>query len=234
MGINYTDNAEEHVRRLKKLIEENPNMFSKEIQELLIKEFANFDKEFNYTAEILREVYDELGLIPEDLNVYLAFINLLKEKFDIKDKKIIEVGGGILPRLGKRLCESSSIKNITVYDPELSPIIENTDKLVLVRDKFTEKTDVSGADLIIGLMPCEAILPIIYNATSHNIDFMIWLCEGGVENLHNYDSDDDWTWFVKYCASRSMEATDMGELAEIRLEGYNSPYPVIYNKRMVR
>ena len=52
--------------------------------------------------DILRQVYGELGIMQEGKDMHKAFMKLLEENFDI-DRNIIEVGGGIVPSLGKQL-----------------------------------------------------------------------------------------------------------------------------------
>ena len=183
--------------------------------------------------DLVREVYDELGLLADEDNIYLGFIEMLDDIFDIKDKNIVEVGGGVIPRLGKRIASRQTEGKITVYDPRLSVYERDLERMHLVRDKFTKDTDVKDVDLLIGFMPCEATHLIISSATENDIDFMIALCEGGTHGdvFDYYDSSEEWLDSTIYYAKKRVEVNNMGRVKEKKLLKYRDPYPVIYNSR---
>ena len=183
--------------------------------------------------DLLREVYDKLDLIEDEENIYLGFIDLLDSEFDIKEKEIIEVGGGIFPQLAKKISKYQTKGQIKVYDPRLSYYEDNTSKMTLVREKFTANTKVEDVDLLIGFMPCEATYTIIDSATRNNIDFMIALCEGGPHgDIYDYfETEDEWLHSIMSFASSSVEYNKMGTVEKTYLKKYHNPYPIIYNKR---
>ena len=79
----------------------------------------NIEDTYYSIPNIVLQLYDELGILPDDINSYKAFSELVDEQFNIKDKNIVEIGGGVLPRLGKRLSLMQDRGTVTVYDPNL-------------------------------------------------------------------------------------------------------------------
>ena len=183
--------------------------------------------------DIVRQVYDELGFIKDENNIYVGFIDLLDNIFKIGDKRIIEVGGGVLPRTGKRISLMQNSGRITVYDPLLSIYEKNRNNLILKRELFTNSMSTGDNNLMIGLMPCEAAQIIIESAAKHNLDFMIALCEGGPHGdyFDYFESDNDWLNSIIYYADAMIETSGLGRMKVKTLEQYGDPYPVIYNDR---
>lgn len=184
-----------------------------------------------YITDIVRQVYAEVGLLSEEQNIYNGFISLLEENFAL-DRNIVEVAGGIIPSLAKGIALKQKTGTITVYDPRVMTNISKPDNLVLKRQQFNKNTQIPGANMIIGFMPCDATMDIVDSACKNNVDFMIALCEGGNRPGYEYlEDDEEWIGNVRYNAERGMEGTDMGTLETADLKKYGSPYPVIYNKR---
>lgn len=185
-----------------------------------------------YFTDVVREIYDELGYIPDDQNMYIAFMNLLKEVHGIEGRNILEVGGGTLPRLGHRIHLAQQKGTITVYDPRMGKDIEGDERFVLKREEFTTKTKLGNTDLLIGLMPCKGAEPLIEQAIKHKIDFMLWFCEGGPHGdyFDFYEDDSEWLWSYQYMAERGVEEGKMGKLMVKQMDEY-SRYPIIYNQR---
>ncbi|MBP5678314.1 MAG: NAD(P)-dependent oxidoreductase [Bacilli bacterium] len=189
------------------------------------------DKEV-FFKDSIREVYDELGYIPDDQNMYISFLNLINQQFGLEGKNIVEVGGGTLPRLGRRIHLKQNTGTITVYDPRIGKDIKGEDRFVLKREEFTTKTPVKGVDLLIGLMPCKGAEPLIEQAIKHKIDFMVWLCEGGPHGdyFDYFEDEEEWIGSTIYTATRGIEDQRMGKLVKIKQEEF-SKYPIIYNQR---
>ena len=183
--------------------------------------------------DLVREIYDRLGLLDDKDNMYLGFIDLLDSEFPYKERNIIEVGGGIFPSLAKRISSLQTTGKIKVYDPRLAKNEHNGHKLTLMREKFYSNTKIEDANLLIGFMPCEATYNIIASATRNNTDFMIALCEGGPHGdiFDYFESDQDWLNSMIYMAECGVEDNNMGTLEKTYLKSYHNPYPVIYNKR---
>ena len=201
-------------------------------EEECIKSYALRENERNFYLDIMREIYDELGFIPDEKNMYITFIKMIEETFGIEGKNIIEVGGGIIPRLGKRIHLKQNTGTITVYDPRLGRHYESEDRFTLVREEFTKKTPVDGADLIVGLMPCKGAEPLLDQAIKNNIDFILWFCEGGPHGdyFDYFEDDDEWLSSTLYFARKGVEENKMGKLKVKHLEQF-STYPIVYNER---
>ena len=201
---------------------------AREIQYMI----ENYDmgKRTRFAPDVLRQIYDTLGITEEKDNMYRGFVSLLKDHFDINGK-IIEVGGGVIPVVAKHIHDAQTTGSITVYDPRLGKSIESTDNFQIKREKFLETTDVGDATLFIGFMPCQATELIIRKAVENNADFLIALCEGGHYEYDDYFDEDEWRESMKYLARQELQKKKMGTLEETDLKSFGNPYPVIYSKR---
>ena len=216
---------------IEKYLKKYEDIFSP-LEKQFILNYQEKDYHDKIIPDLIREVYDELGLLQDKDNIFIGFINHLDEEFSIKDKRIIEVGGGIIPRLGKRINTIQTTGNITIYDPRLSIYEESTNKLKLVRRSFTPWTNIKNSDLLIGLMPCEATEAIISNAINNNKDFMIALCDGMHGDIYDYYIEtDEWIESIIHYSERLLKERNMGKIKTKSLSKYNNPYPVIYNER---
>ena len=182
--------------------------------------------------DTMRQIYDELGLIDDDKNAYKAFVDLLKDNFDI-DRNIREVGGGVIPSVAKRISAMQDTGSVTVYDPKLSKSQKQQDNLLLKKQRFELNTDVSGADMIIGFMPCDATELLIRKATDNKLDFLVALCEGGHYEFDDFFDTEAWTDSILCFAKDRIKENGLGELVKTDLKAYGDPYPVIYNKRKI-
>lgn len=225
-------NTQGNIYKISQFLDKYPDIFS-ELEKKYIMCYANEIEKGELIPDTIREVYDELDITPLDNNIYIGFINLLSSLHDIKDKNILEIGGGVLPRLGKRISATLNEGKIVVYDPRLSHYEKDTDKMKLVREKFRRGSEIGNTNLIVGLMPCEAAEIIIDTALDNNVDFVLALCEGGFhgDEVDFYESPEEWiSSMIKY-AKREVEYRDMGKLKIKSMEQYGNPYPVIYNDR---
>lgn len=185
-------------------------------------------------VDIVREIYDMFDLIKPEKNIFLGFIDLIKEHFDI-NANIIEVGGGIFPTLGKRIALSQHIGNVVVYDPRLYTTISNINNLKLVDKKFDNHVCIGDTNLIIGLQPYGATEEIIKTACLNRADFMIALGKAEESFGGGWYVDDiqqqTWENRIIRIAKQRLSESDMGSLEITDLSKYGSNYPVIYNKR---
>lgn len=128
---------------------------------------------FTNNNDLINQIYCYLKLIPEKINPYLGFINILKKHFNLKENKILEVGAGAIPILAFYIYDK--YKNIVnIQDPNV--IFSNLIKGNIYKDKFELETDISKYDLIIGFNPCGATENIIKNAIKNHKNFAIALC----------------------------------------------------------
>lgn len=185
----------------------------------------------HYIGDVLRQIYDEVGLLPEENNMYSGFVSLLEKNFNL-DTNIVEVAGGVIPVLAKKIALKQSHGTITVYDPRLtfsSPQIPN---LILKKQEFTKSTPLTNTNIIIGFMPCDATIQIIEAALANDIDFMVALCEGGPRTGYEWlETEEEWVDYIKYIAKLGLEKQKKGTLGVASLAQYGNPYPVIYSKK---
>ena len=210
----------------------NPGIFTKE-EERYILSYHDLVFDNEYCPELVREVFDELGLIPSKINIYDGFFKLVDDTFSVKDKNIIEIGGGVLPSLGKRIVTKIGNGKLTIYDPRLSKYLKDTEKMVLKREMFTEYLDVSNSDLLVALMPCKGAEDVIASALKNRKDFMIGLCEGGEHGdyFDYFEDEEEWRTALICNTSQLIRYKDMGKLKIKYLKEYGDPYPIIYNER---
>lgn len=198
---------------------------------------SNWGKRTSFVTDLLRQIYDELDLLQPEKNIYHGFIDILYDKFEIKDNEhILEVGGGRLPRLAHKLSLKQKNGLVTVYDPSLIIPQETKPNMILKKEHFTNNTDVSGIDKIVGFMPCESTEVLIKQACQNNVDFCVALCDG--HDINTYDDLDDgemdWQAGIVYEASKYIRDNNMGVLEQATLTAYDDPYPVLYNKRLTK
>ena len=185
-----------------------------------------------FPMDILRQIYTELGFFRDDENIYLGFIDILENNFDI-DRDIIEVGCGRFPALAKIIALKQHKGTITVYDPRLATVESKIPNMKLKRENFTKSTPVRSDQLVIGFMPCEATEQTIVTAGKNKADFLIALCEGGPhgDEFDYFESEDEWITSMIYTARLMATKNDLGTIEITDLKQYGDPYPVIYNKR---
>lgn len=217
---------------LENYLRKYPDIFTDEEKRQLIS-WTRYLNSGLFLPDMVREVFDEIGLIADEENIYLGFIEMANEVFGLKDRNILEIGGGVLPRLAERIAVLQDKGSITVYDERLSKHKKDTEKLKLVRKQFDKRVRIDNVDLILALMPCRAAEMIIDVATDNNIDFMIALCEGGPhgDEFDFYEDEDEWQHSIIYSARSAVRDKNMGKLKIKDMDKYNNPYPVIYNDR---
>lgn len=188
-------------------------------------------RNFMYFPYVTREIFDKLGLIPDDSNVYIRFLNLVRELYDINGMNILEVGGGVYPTLAERICTQAG--KITVYDPRLAKHQTDTDKLKLVRKEFKKQMNLRDYDLVLALMPCKGAEAVLEACVEQDKDFVVGLCEGGPHGdcFDFYEDEEEWIQsMISYTDSR-LKRNGTGKLLSKQLNGCSYPYPVVYNSR---
>lgn len=182
------------------------------------------------TPHFLRQIYDELGIIPDNENTYYGFVKLLEEKMDI-NRNVIEVASGIIPNVARSVASRQKSGSITSYDPRLTVQTALLPNMTIKRENFTSKTKVKPNSLLLGFMPCEATIDIIESAAINNADFMIGLCEGGSrKKFYWLEYEDEWLGFVNSYANNKFRKREDVTIETASLSDYGDPYPVIYTK----
>ncbi len=217
--------------RILKFLAKHPDYFD-EWEKMHIRSGSKIDYSGKFIPDIMRELFAELDLFKEDEDIYQGFLDLLKQEFDI-NQDIVEIGGGIIPNLAKRIAMAQEKGTVTVYDPRLGTTKTDIPNLKLRKEKFTLSTDISKAGLVVAFMPCEATETIIRSATSNKKDFMLGFCEGGPHGdiFDFYESDDEWLHAMLYYAENQIESNNLGTLQKTYFKKYHDPYPIVWNKR---
>lgn len=213
---------------------ENRGVFSEtEVERIIDCSYYYRDEDGIPNYNELLQLYDELGLLPDPLNPYKAFAEFLDEQFDIKNKHVVEIGGGNIPRLGKRIAQIQDRGTITVYDPNLYIKNYGYPNMKLIKRKFFPITNVDDADVLVGLLPCGSSSSIIKSALKHDKDFMIALCDkcNRLEYFDGYDEDPDWPLNFIEQTSEAVENANLGKLKVKHINEVGKQYPIIYNVR---
>ena len=229
------DKVEKKVEKIGMIIDylrNNSDAFNSMEKQQIIKSLDNDYYGLSIHNYITLQLYDELGILPDSLNPYKAFSEFVNEKFNIKDKNIIEIGGGNIPRLAKRIASMQDKGTITVYDPKLY-MKESISKIKLVKRKFSSMNNISHYDLLIGLLPCGASSIIVKSAIKHNKDFMIALCDShnNLELFDQYNEDLNWPFNFIEDTRKNVDENTMGKLKIKYLKEIGNNYPIIYNDR---
>lgn len=141
-----------------------PDYLQEEINEKLMLGYTN-------NNDTINQIYCYLNLVNDSINAYKSFINILENNFDL-NRNILEVGAGTIPILAKYLSDEKV--NVDILEPNI--IFDTITKGKIIKEKFTNKTNINDYDLIIGYNPCQATEGIIKNSIKHNRDFCIALC----------------------------------------------------------
>ena len=139
-----------------------------------IKEQFFVDLDYGKPSDIIRSIIEELGLnrfLQNDY--YQSFINHMKNDAGI-DKKLLEVGCGILPSLANKISKEQNIGSVTAMDQKVIDSYEGNIKTI--KEKFTENTDVRNYDLIYGFYPCQATPLMIQSSFKNDKDLFLEMC----------------------------------------------------------
>ncbi len=231
MNVEKSISDKQLLLKIKYLLSKYSSAYTKEEKNHILKNY-NWIKYNDYYDYILREIYDELGMINPDKNLYLGFIELINEKFGL-NKNVVEIGGGIIPNLSKHIALKQQTGTITVFDPRLAEIKYNTPNLELKKEKFTPEKLPQNTELLVGIHPYGATRTIYETACKYDIDFIIALGDLPVDVNTFIDENelDIELHHLIYDARRLVEKSNLGTLHVDNLDQYNSTYPIIYNKR---
>ena len=230
--LRKTNNIIDYIR-VKDFLDKYPDLYSEYEKKVILNNVLKCRSNYNYNSDYMREIYDELGLIPDSKNIYIGFLNFIKDSIEIENRNILEVGGGTLPRLSKRIVNTTNNTKITIYDPRLSIYINDTDRMKLVRKEFKKNTQIDGIDLLLGFMPCKGAEELIDSAILNKKDFLVGLCEGGPHGdyFDFYESDEEWLDCMLTVAKSGVENNNMGKLKIKYLKKFDYKYPIIYNEK---
>ena len=184
------------------------------------------------------QYYKEYDLIKKEYDMYLAFMDIIKHNHkDLSNSTILDIGGGIVPALGRELAKEA--KHVIVVDRNIADK-NNPTNLEVIKEEVTDESKLPKADIVVGLLPCEATKYIINHACNTDSDFLISLC-GCVHDSYlslmvsqramsfDYAASKSIYNYKKYAYDKTMDS-NLGDLIEYD-SPYMFPYPVIGNKR---
>ena len=191
-----------------------------------------------YVDSTICQFYKEYNLLKEEADMYNAFVNIIKHKHpDLSDKTILDVGSGFLPQLGRELAKYS--KHVISIDKNVIDYNNPSNLEVIKKDVISYK-DLPDADIIVGLLPCEATPYIIDKSCDIGSDFIIALCtcihdpklqeQLRRREITRLQAMDQMTKNNIYYAYNKVHENNMGELVEYE-SPYNFPSKVIGNRR---
>lgn len=215
--------------QISKFLKMHDKDYTEREKELILKNYA-WGKRISLVPDILRQIYDELDLLDESKNIYNGFLDILENNFDI-NQNIVEIGGGKIPSLAKKIALRQKKGTITVYDDQLISTDTTIPNLSLRKKRLSSDDILPSSTLIIGFMPCEGTETAIRLAQNNHLDFMIAFCEGSCHNDNLFTSPEDWELSMLYEARKAVEKASLGNLEKTYMKDYNNPYPIIYNKR---
>ncbi len=215
--------------QISNFLKEHENDYTDSEKEFILRNYA-WGRRSCLVPDVLRQIYDELNLLEESKNIYNGFIDLLAEHFDI-NQNIVEIGGGNIPSLGKKLASRQKRGSVTVYDDKLITTSSPAPNLTLIKRRLSPEEKLPKADMIIGFMPCEGTQTAIQLAQNNNLDFMIAFCEGSCHNDTLFSTSEDWELSMLYEARKASEKAGLGAVEKTYMKEYQNPYPIIYNKR---
>lgn len=206
------------IRFKKKYLSLYPIDLQKEIEDKLFLGFTD-------NNDIINQIYSFVNIIKKDLNPYLYFSNFVNEKFKTKEKRILEVGAGIIPVLTNLMENQFNIK-IDCIDKKI--IFKYLVKGKIFEEDFSLKTNISNYDLLIGYNPCGATENIIRNAINNQKEFCIALC--GCSFIPGEKNPPKWhEELLKSAKELSNSNLYNIEMVEIP-QKYNIKWPIIYGQ----
>lgn len=192
---------------------------------------ANFSLDFRkvQTDNVLAQIYAALDILPQNRNVYLAYLYYIR-KYGLSNLNLVETHEGYFPALAKYINNDQTKMNkgsISIYSP--NSVIESLGNIKIFKKKFTEDTDISMYDAGVIIKPCQDTEFVINKFNKAKKEFMIALC-GCAYFSDNYD--DSFTsfeeWFKYICDIAKSKDNEL--YIEYLPHMYKESYPILILK----
>lgn len=128
------------------------------------------------SVHTIAEIYAYLDFLDQEENIYYQFMQNVKQKQNL-GCHILDVSCGHLPILAREIRkEQIKLKKgtITCIDPLVFPL--PLDGIHVVKGFFPKDIDVKQFDLLVGMRPCEATIPMMEQAYYNQIPYSILPC----------------------------------------------------------
>lgn len=143
------------------------------VKEFIEAHFLDESFEIDFFPDVLHQVYSKVGAYDFVDNFYDLCINEIKKDYSL-DGHILDVGCGFYPAFAERVAHLQHDGSVTAMDYDL--ITTEHGSVKLIKGTFTENTNLAKYDLVLGIMPCEATIPMIKNANKCDKDLFIQMC----------------------------------------------------------
>ena len=211
--------------------------YNKQIDPMLIEIMYQFLNNAFYDDEIPFMLYEFLssqGLTDKKVDIHNKMFDITKSYFgSLDDKKITEVGAGLIPIISNKIVKNSN-STVTVFDPYLIKGFYRKKRLIYRKELFSsEKID--RQDLYIGLMPCEGTTEIIKGVMRDKSDMVLAFC-----GCSHFDENElqfsDWYYDLGYLwRNRIIDEVDKfateNKYQDFSIDDESMPYPVLKLKR---
>ena len=223
---------EEYASLIINYLKENKRLFSFEESTRICDAAGYFSSGFEMYDYLCLQICDELGIIPDDQNPYKAFVETLNDVFNIENKSVVEIGGGKLLRVSKRITDMQDTGSVTVYDTNSTYKNGDYPKLTVFNRKFMDAVDAVGADVLVGLLARSSAEKLVKSAIEKDKDFMVAVFNKQNQNLF-CESDIDPNELNKFIekTEQDVASSSLGKLKVKRLNEIGEQYPIIYNVR---
>lgn len=141
-----------------------------------------------------------------------------------KRTSILDVGAGLHPKSSIFL--ATTFDKVTAMDREFLLSVESLAGMNVrgIEKFFTEETDVSDYDLVVGRFPCSAIIDIVKTCSKHKKPYFIQLCDCKLPPNPDPNKYPVWTW------EQILRTID----PKIRIYGSCAYHVNIPNRKMMR
>ena len=212
--------------------------YSKEAWEYIEDHFFEDINERD-VPDILMQVYSDLDIKPSGARFYHKHLHLLKSLFPI-DGNIVEIGSGRIPAFANMLAKEHmriGAGTITIYEPLLVELTPKLPNIEIHNEYFTNDTDISNKDLVVGIMPCEATESILESAIKNRKDFYVAMCgcvHSPFSSMYGFGfglSPYIYQQQVINKTEKLLSEYDNGRLEVTKLKNTEIDYPILYNRR---
>ena len=182
----------------------------------------------------LLQIYNELGMVSREDSHYYAYLDMIKNNFDI-GCNILEVASGSIPFLANIMAKEQlniGRGTVTIYEPYLIDTTPKYNNMKLYREEFTNEVDISKFDLVVSVMPCLATDIVLNSVFKNNKDFFLAFCGCNHHEFNPfYACEPSYVYYLED-VDRLNRTYNLGDIVCDKLDSkYEANYPIIYNKR---
>lgn len=211
----------------KEYIKQYGHLYPEEVKDFIVNNFFNESFEVDFYPDVMHQVYATTGAYDYCENFYDMCIKEISKTYSL-DQHILDVGCGFYPGFAERVGKLQHDGSITAMDYDL--ITTEHGNVKLIKSTFTENTDLTNFDLVLGIMPCEATIPMIKASNKQDKDLFIQLCGcTHFENINPYIPVSLEMWYL-YLEHILEKTTSKDRIFEMYRPEW-AQYPIIKTKK---